>query len=90
MEKTYYWVDVSKVDSTYFENQKNWIFNIWSNPKWERKTNGNPVTVTALSSVEEYWSVEEFYKEMYPLLVKNIQWNLRDAIVIIDQPPNNL
>ncbi len=77
-QNAYYGINVEYVNPAYFAPQK-------YGPQWSKKTNGNPVTVTALTSIKG--DPVEFYKTNYSRLISNfLIGDLEKAIVQIDQP----
>ncbi len=82
----YYGINAECIKPEYFKPQKDAMgFEIGSNPRWDRMTNGIPVTVTALTSVEG--NPVKHFSETYSKLVNNyLIGDLEKAIVQIDQP----
>lgn len=72
-EKKYYGINVNKINAAV------------TTGTWDRTCNGKPVTVACLTSIDG--DPEEHYRKIYLITVSKIIGELKDAIVLIDQPP---
>lgn len=70
--KNYFGIDINKIDT---------VINMGV---WNRTSHGNPVRVTCLTPIEG--DPEEHYRKYYPKTVSAITGDIKDAIVLIDQP----